>query len=346
MTNSGLLLKDRGSAENNVRIEGDSIQTRSFPNCYLCGAEGMLLYEKLTDRMYGAPGTWSFKRCPNPSCGLIWLDPMPIESEIGKAYKTYYTHAPQAASAKKSAVDRAKAALISVYEFLSRFTPLHSERQEMDLMYLGGLPPGRVLEIGCGDGRTLAQLRARGWDVQGLEVDEKAASQAREVYGIPVFCGRIDEAGFRDEAFDAVVMNHVIEHVHDPVGLLRESKRVLKPGGRLISITPNAKGWGHARFGTSWRGLEPPRHIFLFSCRSLEQSARMCNFREVNAWTTAAHSVWIVAGSLRVQQGEPVRHGLRLITRAARQALLHVQALLARHRDPDAGDECVLSARR
>ena len=339
------LLRARGSAETSAPCENDTIRVRSCPTCYLCGAVGTLLHENLTDRLYCAPGTWNFKCCSNTACGLVWLDPMPIESDIGEAYKNYYTHAPQTANTKSSLTERAKAGLIGVYEFLWRFTPIYAERQKLELMYLGGLPPGRVLEVGCGDGRNLAGLRARGWDVQGVEVDKNAAMHASATYGVPVFCGAFNQAGFRDQAFDAVVMNHVIEHVHDPVGLLRESRRVLKRGGHLVAITPNTNGWGHARFGTSWRGLEPPRHLFLFSQRSLEQIARTCDFRQVNTWTTAARSVWIVGGSLRVQRGEPIRHGLPLITRTIRQALLHAQALIARHRDPDAGDECILNAR-
>jgi SAM-dependent methyltransferase len=142
-----------------------------------------------------------------------------------------------------------------------------------------------------------------------------------------------------------VVMNHVIEHVHDPLALLRESKRVLKRGGQLVSITPNTKGWGHARFGACWIGMDRPRHLFLFSRKTLEQIARACGFHDVNTWTTAARSVWTVGGSLRVERGETVRHTWPLITRAVRQAFLHAEALMARRRDPDAGDECVLRAR-
>src|SRR5690348_6884927 len=79
------------AADNSASVE---IRSRSCPNCYLCKASGKLLYEGLTDRLFDAPGSWSLKLCPNPSCGLIWLDPMPIESDIAKAYERYYTHEP------------------------------------------------------------------------------------------------------------------------------------------------------------------------------------------------------------------------------------------------------------
>jgi len=325
---------------------GDGIRTRSSPGCYLCGAAGASLYENLTDRLFGAPGVWNFRQCPNASCGLIWLDPAPIESDIRTAYRHYYTHAPQAHGSRRATIEQAKRALILAYDCAWRLTPMYARRREMELMCLGELPPGRVLEVGCGSGKQLATLAARGWDVQGLDVDEEAAAQARKAYGIPVFCGPLHEAGFRDEEFDAVVTSHVIEHVYDPIGLLRESRRVLKQGGRLVVITPNANGWGHARFGRSWRGLEPPRHLFLFSRKTLEHVARACGFCDVKTSTTAARSEWTVGQSLRVEQGESVRKLGPLVTRAVRQALLHAQALVAERLDPDAGDECILRARR
>jgi SAM-dependent methyltransferase len=212
-------------------------------------------------------------------------------------------------------------------------------------MCLGGRPLGRVLEVGCGNGQTLAQLRALGWEIQGQEVDEKAAAQARSIFGVPVFWGPLEQAGFQDKEFDAVVMCHVLEHVHDPLTFLRKCKRVLKTGGILVSITPNAQGWGHARFGRSWRGLEPPRHLFLFSRNTLEQIAYESGFREVTTWTTAAHSLWTISGSLRIQYGEALTAGAwPTIRRIFLQIPLHIASVMARRYDTEAGDECVLIA--
>ncbi len=64
-------------------------------------------------------------------------------------------------------------------------------------------------------------------------------------------------------------LTHVIEHVHDPVDLLRECGRVLRPGGRMMVETPNAESSGHRLFGIAWHGLDAPRHLYLFSPTSL-----------------------------------------------------------------------------
>jgi hypothetical protein len=68
------------------------IRVRPYPACYVCGGTGKLLYDGLRDRLFEAPGDWSFKRCVNRDCGLIWLDPMPMPDDIGYAYRTYFTH--------------------------------------------------------------------------------------------------------------------------------------------------------------------------------------------------------------------------------------------------------------
>ncbi len=328
------------------RLSTDEIRSRSCPNCYLCKAAGTLLYEGLTDRLFDAPGSWNLKRCPNPSCGLVWLDPMPIESDIAKAYERYYTHEPEPnehITSREPLIKRVKAALACLYDFCWRLTPVYWEHRKLDLMCLGDRGPGCVLEVGCGNGQRLAQLRALGWRVQGQEVDERAAAHARRNFGVPVFLGALDQARFPDDEFDAVVMSHVLEHVHDPAGLLLECKRILKAGGSLVSITPNARGWGHSRFGARWYGLDPPRHLLLYSRRTLAQLGLNCDFRSVRVWTTAARSHWILGGSLRIQWGE-AQDTWAVIRRGVRQAALHVAALAARLRDPDSGEECVLHA--
>ncbi|MDN5936149.1 MAG: hypothetical protein L0H75_08230, partial [Nitrosospira sp.] len=69
-----------------------AISTEARPACYLCGGHPKVIYRDLEDRLFGASGSWTLKQCPNSHCGLIWLDPMPTEKDIGKAYRDYYTH--------------------------------------------------------------------------------------------------------------------------------------------------------------------------------------------------------------------------------------------------------------
>ena len=113
-------------------------------------------------------------------------------------------------------------------------------------------------------------------------------------------------------------MNHVIEHVLDPVGMLAECCRVLKPGGKLVVVTPNIWSLGRRLFGEHWRGWEVPRHLFLFSPKSLRTCAERAGFVVQNLRTTSKGARFIWAANRLIQRdgklpgGSPQRPGLRV----------------------------------
>jgi SAM-dependent methyltransferase len=184
-----------------------------------------------------------------------------------------------------------------------------------------------------------------GWEVEGQEVDAEAAAVARRVFGLTVHLGRLEEAAFPSDRFDVITMSHVIEHLHDPVTLLRECRRVLKKDGSLVVATPNPESFGHSRFGAAWRGLEPPRHLYLFSSRALHNTAVQAGFAQCDVWTTAANASGFVLGSYenKVSRSGQQRAGANL-KRRIRAALYQFQMSLAQRRRPLSGEECVLRA--
>jgi 2-polyprenyl-3-methyl-5-hydroxy-6-metoxy-1,4-benzoquinol methylase len=289
-----------GAAYSDVASAGE-IRCHEVPKCLLCGAKGGMLYEGQRDRLFGAPGVWNFRQCPNYSCGLIWIDPMPVEEDIGRAYGAYYTHQANtpATSFKKTCLRIWRKGAVP---FLSIVSPLHRERRKLELMYLHDRAPGRVLDVGCGSGERLAKLRDRGWEVFGQDVDPRAVAQARQAFQIDVRVGSLDKVGFAPNSFDCVIMNHVIEHVHDPVRLLKQCKSLLKKGGDLIVVTPNCKSVAHRHFGTDWRGLEPPRHLFIFSRSALASVAKRSGLSVVRSWTTAANAFTVTFYSVQLRR--------------------------------------------
>jgi SAM-dependent methyltransferase len=114
----------------------------------------------------------------------------------------------------------------------------------------------------------LQSLKELGWQVEGVDFDPAAVQRAR-TKGLNVHLGTLEDQRFADNTFDAITMSHVIEHVHRPIALFQECHRLLRPGGRLVVVTPNASSWGHRRYGAGWRGLEPPRHLHIFTLSSL-----------------------------------------------------------------------------
>ena len=282
--------------ENNNQINNDAC-----PNCYLCGSSGELLYQKLQDCLFGAPGEWNLKKCPNSECGLVWLDPMPVEEDIAKAYQTYYTH--EIDNSQKSFI---RLILSNIYNTASivpwYLLDLKAQEVQLNTMYLANTRTGKLLDVGCGSGKFLNNMRLTGWEVEGVDFDPKAVELARTKYSINAHLGSLESIRFADNSFDAITMSHVVEHVFNPVALLQECYRILKPGGKLIALTPNINSWGHQKFKNNWRGLEPPRHFHLFSQITLRKCASKAGFNKNYTCTLSVRSLYWFSASYDIQK--------------------------------------------
>lgn len=283
----------------------NAIETEPSPTCPVCRSPGLPKFEEMVDRVFGAPGRWTMKQCTTASCGTLWLDPRPTPQDIGKAYQTYYTHGVESKGTVLKRTIRALAREHAAvrYGFASSHLPWPGRfvataaaalypglRDHLDLLvrYLPSTAfgSGRLLDVGCGDGEALEILRDLGWKVQGVEVDPQAVAAALS-RSLNVQHGTLHEVAFEQDTFDAVTSSHVIEHVHDPREFLAESRRILRSGGVLIAVTPNATAWSILRYGVNSLNLDPPRHLALFSTDSLRRLAESVGLREVRVVTSA-----------------------------------------------------------
>ena len=274
-----------------------AIKTKSRDICPVCRHEGSILYKDMKDYFLSTPGLWTINKCSNNSCSTLWLNPMPLEEEIWKAYQTYHTHSN---ANKKTTSDHIVSLIARLTKLLvlpiSILNGLYLQRKKLRTMFLGKTG-GRLLDVGCGGGRFLRRMKKNGWQVEGSDFDDQVANEVMDKYGIHVHIGDLKEINFSDNSFDAITLSHTIEHLYDPLESIKRCHQLLKKEGKLIVTTPNANSLSHQRYGKYWRGLEPPRHIQIFTANSLSNIIGQAGFSNkiVNTLSTGSAGIYKVS---------------------------------------------------
>lgn len=206
--------------------------------CNLCGStRTRALYRKPDTRFWISTEAFQVVRCL--ICGLGFLNPRPTRDAI----KAFY---PAAFYAGRD---------------ISRQGP----RYEAQAAFLADLRPGRLLDVGCAGGAFLRVMQSRGWIVEGVDRFEIGGNE----HGLDLHYGDLPTLNLPPARFDAVTAWGVLEHLHDPLGYLREIARVLRPGGRFVALVTNLHSvWSRYAFGE-----DIPRHLYFFSTGTLRRYA-------------------------------------------------------------------------
>lgn len=286
--------------------------------CPVCeSVDRSLEQQGLRDRtFFCAPGSWDLWSCK--ACGSAYLDPRPTEKTIHLAYRDYYTHEEQTRlrASELKGLRRLRRMLANGYKNWKFGTNLRPSSRlgvltaflmpgprailDRQFRHLSARSPGRVLDVGLGDGGFLENARAMGWTAVGTDIDPQVVKNAR-ARGLDARLGTVAEI---DGPFDVITLSHVIEHLHDPVGVLRRCCRLLAPGGSIWIETPNIDALGFRRFGADWRGLEPPRHLVLFNRRSLGWALNHAGFAEIRdlPQPSPVSSIYEMSARIRMRQ--------------------------------------------
>jgi len=158
--------------------------------------------------------------------------------------------------------------------------------------------PGRLLDFGCGSGSYLVEMAARGWQVTGIDSSVHVIDAIRERFGFDVVAGSLPHPELIPGSFDVVTMWQSLEHVGQPLSVLRAAYELLIPGGKIIVSVPNFESLAARWFGENWFGLDLPRHLTHFTPRTLREILQASGFRvaEVRSWI---HADWLRSSAER-----------------------------------------------
>ena len=245
--------------------------------CPLCGAvEPTRLFES-RDRVHNLPGNFTVFQCRR-CCAVFYWPVLGVE-ELSRYYpESYGRYRHSRAIGKKTYKGIRRFVLENYYGYPSPKGGKPSLFNRWAAFFLSlvmakdAIPyrgEGRVLDVGCGGGSYLYRLKSWGWNSYGVEPSAVGAAQAHSL-GLNVHHGQIEDARFPDSLFDVIRLNHVLEHLTDPHGTMREIGRILKPEGIVYITVPNARSLNFWLFGENWYGLDIPRHVVSYSPEALK----------------------------------------------------------------------------
>jgi SAM-dependent methyltransferase len=273
-----------------TRHEHETPSTAAI-RCPLSGSERWeVVADGVRDYEYGAPGEYRWIRFPES--GLIRIEPVPTPEILALAYPPHY-HAFVARDSRlaQRLVDTARRSLA---RRLGRLVP----------------PRGAVLDIGCSTGALLRDLREQvDCELFGVEYVPEAAEQARAT-GITVWSGDFESLELPPDRMDLAILQHVLEHVLDPLATMKRVHSVLRPGARVVGELPNHDSWDAKLFGRYWGGGHAPRHIWFFTPRTLRRVLESCGFVDVRIRPTPHTGHWALSIQHALRRGRTDCAGL------------------------------------
>lgn len=240
------------------------IETPQGESCPACGSRQSRTIFHGRDRLY-ATTEKKFLIVECSGCQLMRLYPWPDPEELKTYYPQRYWFSPNRSTAE------------GLEERYRRFV-LRDHVNFVREALRDGPANGPILDVGCGGGLFPRLLAESGAPAIGLDFSSNAADVAWRQNHVPAVCGTLSSAPFAGSTFRLVTMFHVLEHLYDPTAYLQAAYELLAPNGRLVVQVPNADCWQLLLFGSSWNGLDVPRHLINFRARDLENLLLSCGF--------------------------------------------------------------------
>lgn len=194
-------------------------------------------------------------------CTLRFTQDAPDENSIGPYYKSesYISH-----------TNTSKGLVNALYQKVRAYT---LKQKGTQIQKATGLSTGALLDVGCGTGAFLHEMKREGWQITGVEPDRDARSLARKLYRIEP----LEASQFYNlpaASFDAITLWHVLEHVHHLHSYIDQLKSLLKPAGKLFIAVPNYTSGDAEAYRLKWAAYDVPRHLYHFTPKAMEVLAQ------------------------------------------------------------------------
>lgn len=231
-------------------------------SCLLCSSGKIRKLSDCTDHFISKE-VFPLFQCEE--CGFIFTGEHPDESEIGRYYESdeYISHS-----------DTSRGFINKLYQVARNFM---LGRKVASVNKLTHLQSGSLLDIGSGTGYFADAMKRAGWNVRGIEINEKAREFARKQFSLDISVpGEI--SNFPPESFDCITLWHVLEHFQDPFDYMKEISRLLKPDGLCLIALPNCSSFDADHYQKNWAAYDVPRHLWHFTPGTFRSFADKAGF--------------------------------------------------------------------
>lgn len=193
-------------------------------------------------------------------CTLEFLWPHPTADELSRLYEGDYYDS----WGKENNSEAVHSKRATARYYLSRLACYRRE--------------GVLLDVGCAFGYLLEEAKECGFDAYGVEISGVSAGVAQKKFGSKVFRGELSDANFPNKFFSVVVLSDLLEHVTDPLSFMCEVKRIMKPDGVALIVTPDTGSLSRGLMGRrNWFHYKK-EHLFYFNIRSLAELTQRAGF--------------------------------------------------------------------
>ena len=209
--------------------------------------------------------------CEN--CGLIFLNPQYEAAD----YEKFYSCQPASVAKTKSLEKFKKNYRRAGDYYLKDFLLENIDKETLKAR-------AKLLDIGCGHGTFLYFFKDENFELFGLEPGKGAVEFGRQL-GLNIIHGTLEEVNLPENNFDIIVSLATIEHVNDPLGVLKKMQKLLKPGGYLLLTTPDFREMVLRRgIGNYFKFV----HTFYFTGKILSSLLKQAGFDVLKVWSVPA----------------------------------------------------------